>query len=219
MSMVLAPTAGPARAAHAGFQHRDSPGGGQTSKGDAAMQATQVAKIGRKRMEISSRRGFLRLIGGAGALGAAEAVATSAGSARKRRRNRCMGCVLEKAHCVNGKCVPRPQRAITCTRWILSGGPEQSAPIVVDDGLLVRVVGQPGEIIGDADQWVSSLSPVAFTAFVGDVLEVQAFDASPECRSLSPLWLHCATSGKKRQLFAGNSDGSAGKNRLLLVYC
>jgi hypothetical protein len=165
-----------------------------------------------QRGHVSTRRRMIRLAAVVAALGATRTGDTGNVAARKRRRNRCVGCILEKAHCVKGTCVPRertaPQRA-TCTRWILSGGPERSSPIVVDDGLLVRVVGQAGDLIGDADQWVSTLSPVAFAANVGDILEMQAFDANPACRSLSPLWLHCATTGKKRLLFAGNSDGCA----------
>ena len=51
------------------------------------------------------------------------------------------------------------------------------------------------------------MSAVSFTAQVGEELEVLAKDVNPPCRSLSPLWLHCATTGQKRMLYAGNTDG------------
>ena len=44
---------------------------------------------------------------------------------------------------------------------------------------------------------------------IGQSIGVVARDVNPACRSLSPLWLHCATSTQKRQLFAGNNDGCA----------
>jgi hypothetical protein len=50
---------------------------------------------------------------------------------------------------------------------------------------------------------------VTFTAQVGDTLSVLAKDVNAACRSLSPLWLHCASTGQKRMLYAGNTDGCA----------
>ena len=105
-----------------------------------------------------------------------------------------------------GPCPDRPQTAV-CTSWILSGGPERTTPIVADDDLQVMVNGVT--VFNDADGKATAVPPIAFPAQVGDSLGVIARDANPACRSLSPLWLHCATTGQKRQLFAGNNDGCA----------
>jgi hypothetical protein len=96
-----------------------------------------------------------------------------------------------------------------CTSWILSGGADPNASIVVDDDLQVMVNGtvlQPE----DKDGMASTLAPFKFTANPGASLGIVARDANPAARSLSPLWLHCATKpDQKRQLFAGNNDGAA----------
>ncbi len=93
------------------------------------------------------------------------------------------------------------------TPWILSGGPDRATPIVADDDLQVMVNGV--SVFNDGDGKATAVPPVAFTAQAGGTLGVVARDAVPSCRSLSPLWLHCATTGQKRQLFAGNNDGCA----------
>ena len=94
-----------------------------------------------------------------------------------------------------------------CTSWILSGGPDPTTPIAVDDDLTMAVNGKT--ILEDANGQASTHPPVVFTAQVGNELAVGAWDEIPTCRSLSPLWLHCVATGQKRQLFAGNNDGCA----------
>jgi hypothetical protein len=106
-----------------------------------------------------------------------------------------------------GACVAKPQ--VVCTSWVLSGGPDPNTSIAVDDDLQVMVNGvvlQPT----DNNKQASQLAPLRFTANPGDSLGIVATDANPAARSLSPLWLHCATTpAQKRQLFAGNFDGAA----------
>jgi hypothetical protein len=110
-----------------------------------------------------------------------------------------------------GRCSTTPQPA-DCTSWILSGGPNPGDPIVVDDDLVIDRYIQgsgPFELFAERDKKASSVPAIAFNGQVGDTLRVGAYDAQTSCRSLSPLWLHCATTGKKRQVFAGNNDGCA----------
>jgi hypothetical protein len=99
-----------------------------------------------------------------------------------------------------------------CTSWILSGGPDQGDRILVDDDLIIDHYIQgsgPFELFHERDKKASSVPAISFRAQVGDTLRVGAYDAQTSCRSLSPLWLHCATTGQKRQIFAGNNDGCA----------
>jgi hypothetical protein len=110
-----------------------------------------------------------------------------------------------------GRCPAPPQPAV-CTSWILSGGPDPGDRILVDDDLIIDHYIQgsgPFELFHERDKKASSLPAIAFKAQVGDTLRVGAYDAQTSCRSLSPLWLHCATTGQKRQIFAGNNDGCA----------
>ena len=109
-----------------------------------------------------------------------------------------------------GPCPVTPQAA--CTSWILSGGPDPGASIVVDDDLVIDHYvdgGQVYTLFRDRDRKANTWQPIRFKAFVGDTLRIGAYDENPACRSLSPLWLHCATTGEKRQVFAGNNDGCA----------
>jgi hypothetical protein len=99
-----------------------------------------------------------------------------------------------------------------CTSWILSGGPNPGDSIVVDDDLVIDHYvdgGQVYTLFRDRDKKANTWQPIRFKAFVGDTLRIGAYDENPACRSLSPLWLHCATTGEKRQVFAGNNDGCA----------
>jgi len=110
-----------------------------------------------------------------------------------------------------GPCPAAPQ-PVACTSWILSGGPNQGDSIVVDDDLVIDHYvdgGQVYTLFRDRDKKANTLQPIKFKAFVGDTLRIGAYDENPACRSLSPLWLHCATTGEKRQVFAGNNDGCA----------
>jgi hypothetical protein len=172
------------------------------------MKARAFDGISRELGDVSTRRGFLRLLGGATAVGAVAAVGLGESASAKRKKKKCKPTCNSEERCVKGKCVPidRPQPA-TCTSWIISGGPNRTDQILVDDDLRITVNGAP--VLNDPDGKASLLQPVPFTAQVGDSLAVTARDAVPSCRSLSPLWLHCATTGQKRQLFAGNSDGCA----------
>jgi len=109
-----------------------------------------------------------------------------------------------------GPCPATPQ--VACTSWILSGGPDQGAQIAVDDDLVIDHYvdgGQVYTLFRDRDKKANTFQPIKFKAFVGDTLRIGAYDENPACRSLSPLWLHCATTGDKRQVFAGNNDGCA----------
>jgi hypothetical protein len=196
--------------------------------------------IVREMGEVSTRRSFARLLGGAVALGAglafggeslakgkshgkahAQAKGKSAGKAaaegkkgkkvticfqNQTRSVKKQGWQKKYAGATLGPCATIPQQAV-CSSWILSGGPSVSTPIVVDDDLQVML---NGLVIGDdGDGKASTLPPLPFTAQVGDTLGIIARDAQASCRSLSPLWLHCATSGQKRQLTPGNNDGCA----------
>ena len=197
--------------------------------------------IVREMGEVSTRRGFVRLLGGAAALGAGLALGGDSlakgkrhGKARAEAHSKAKGkgaiqaqgkkktitiCYQNQTRTVKkkgyqakypgaivGPCPDRPQTAV-CTSWILSGGPDRTTPIAVDDDLHVMVNGVT--VFNDADGKATAVPPIAFPAQVGDSLGVIARDANPACRSLSPLWLHCATTGQKRQLFAGNNDGCA----------
>ena len=102
---------------------------------------------------------------------------------------------------------PQPQ-PVACTRWLISGGPNQYDPIVVDDDFYIFRPSKGGaSIINDADKKASSLPPATFDAEVGEVLNIVAYD-NGACRSLSPLWLHCLATGQKRVLFTGVNQGS-----------
>ena len=205
------------------------------------MKAMVLDGITREMGELSTRRGFFRLLGGAATVGAGLALTTGEQTEAKRKspdKIRTQGktgnegqvtaqrrgkkitiCYKDKTRQVQkrswqekypgatrGRCPNSPQQA-DCNSWILSGGPSVSTPIVVDDDLQVML---NGLVIGDdSNGKASSLPPLSFVAQVGDTLGIIARDSQASCRSLSPLWLHCATTGKKRQLTPGNNDGCA----------
>jgi hypothetical protein len=106
-----------------------------------------------------------------------------------------------------GACPAGGQQPAACTSWVISGGPDRTTPIAVDDDLQIMVNGV--NVLNDTNGMAQNITPVAFSAQVGQSIGVVARDVNPACRSLSPLWLHCATSTQKRQLFAGNNDGCA----------
>jgi hypothetical protein len=70
-----------------------------------------IDAIARNLSQTSSRRQVFRLFGGGAALGALAAVGLDETRAKRKKHNkkRCLPrCNPERAHCVNGKCVPRP---------------------------------------------------------------------------------------------------------------
>lgn len=191
---------------------------------------------------VSTRRGFARLLGGAVALGAglalggdslakgkgngkarAEGRGKDRAAAEGKKGQRITICYQNQTRTVKkkgwqkkypgatlGPCATEPQAA--CSSWIISGGPNPTTRIEVDDDLWIyhrAALGKQTLLIRDNDGLASSLAAVSFQAQVGEEISILAKDVNAACRSLSPLWLHCATTGQKRMLYAGNSDGCA----------
>lgn len=101
---------------------------------------------------------------------------------------------------------PQPQPA-ACTNWIISGGPNQSDPIMIDDDGSILNVTTGKFLVIDNNGMAGPVNPVVFDGKVGDVLRVRATDWGG-CRSFSPLWVHCLATGQKKQLFTGyNGSG------------
>lgn len=94
-----------------------------------------------------------------------------------------------------------------CTQWVLTGGQGLGDKIGIDDDLLITLNG--ANLLNDTDKVANLHNPITFPAKVGDTITVVATDTNPACRSLSPLWLHCQTNGKRRQLTNGQNDGCA----------
>jgi hypothetical protein len=198
------------------------------------MKAMAFDGITRELGAVSTRRGFVSMLGGAAALSAGLTLsahgdglakgknrgkAKAEGRGKKIRLTICYqnqtrtakkkGYQKKYPGATVGPCpvTPGGQQQAVCTSWIVSGGPDRTTPISVDDDLRMMVNGV--NVLNDADGKAGNLPPVAFAAQVGDSLGVVANDVGVACRSLSPLWLHCATTGQKRQLSAGNNDGCA----------
>jgi hypothetical protein len=163
--------------------------------------------ISREFGSVSTRRGFVKLLGGFVAAAAVSAAGLGEPAAAKRKKTCRRPCNSEEK-CVRGKCVPigRPQNA-ACRSWVLSGGQGTNDPIAVDDDLQVTLNGTV--ILNNADKMAGTIPALRFQANPGDSLGVVATDVYASCRSLSPLWLHCETSGKRRQLTPGQPDGCA----------
>jgi hypothetical protein len=191
---------------------------------------------------VSTRRGFARrLLGGAVALGAGlalggDSLAKGKGHGKTRAEGRGTGraaaegkkgkkvtiCYQNQTRTVKkkgyktkfpgatlGPCTAEPQ---VCSSWIISGGPNPTTRIEVDDDLWIyhrAALGKQTLLIRDNDGLASSLAAVSFQAQAGEEINILAKDVNAACRSLSPLWLHCATTGQKRMLYAGNTDGCA----------
>src|SRR4249919_2602034 len=101
---------------------------------------------------ISTRRNVFRFLGGAAALGAGLALRGSslAGVDRSSDGNN---------DGTTGEIAGAQPRA-RCSRWIISGGPNQTDKIAVDDGLSVFNMSRGGMgIINDPDHRASLLSP------------------------------------------------------------
>ena len=108
-----------------------------------------------------------------------------------------------------GTTTPPPPPA-PCTRWILSGGPNQTDKIAVDDDLGVYNLSRGGTgIISEFDRKASLISPVVFDANVGERINIVGYDAGG-CRSLSEIWLHCLATGASRKVYAGFNGGGCG---------
>jgi hypothetical protein len=203
------------------------------------MKAMAFDGMARELGDVSTRRSFIRLFGGAAAMGAGLVLANRVESSARSKGH---GNARSAAHgdvraagkgkgkkitiCYNGAtrtipkqkfgnfpgatkgaCPTGTQQPVACTSWIISGGPDRTTPISVDDDLQIMVNG--ANVLNDTNGMAQNIPPVAFPAQVGQSIGVIARDANPACRSLSPLWLHCATSTQKKQLFAGNNDGCA----------
>jgi hypothetical protein len=195
------------------------------------MKAMQFDGLSRDLGQVATRRSFFRLVGGAAAMGAGMALASQDTSAGKRRGGKKVTiCYQGTSRSVKkskvssfrgatrGACpaVDPPidrgsgagsgaQQPVACTQWILSGGPNPTDKIVVDDDLVVLHEGKQSYVVKDSDRKASTLDPVLFVAAVGDVLWVYAQDFG-SCRGLSPLWLHCVATGQKQLLHPGYSD-------------
>jgi hypothetical protein len=100
----------------------------------------------------------------------------------------------------------RPVEA-RCRDWILSGGLNPTDEIHVDDDLTVKRNGKV--IFRDDDQFASDISPINFSARKGDRIQVSAINAQPPCRSLSPIYLHCAAGGNPRKITDGVAESCA----------
>jgi hypothetical protein len=202
------------------------------------MKAMVFDGMARELGDVSTRRGFFRLLGGATAMGAGLVLTHHAESSAKDKSHanaksqsnekvRAAGKSKKITICYNGQtrtapkrdyqqrfpgatkgaCPAGGQQPAACTSWVISGGPDRTTPISVDDDLQIMVNGV--NVLNDTNGMAQAITPVAFSAQVGQSIGVVARDVNPACRSLSPLWLHCATSTQKRQLFAGNNDGCA----------
>jgi hypothetical protein len=106
--------------------------------------------------------------------------------------------------CREGTCVA------TCTEFILSGGPSPEETIGVDDDLTVYLNGSA--IFVNDDQFASELPPNHFTGQNGDQLRIVATDTA-FCRSIDPLYLHCASTGAVQVLDANGLDEGCDASR------
>jgi hypothetical protein len=116
--------------------------------------------------------------------------------------------------CVTGQCQATTPQPVACTRWLISGGPNQYDPILVDDDLSIFNIsrGGVGLLALDQDRKALPLPPSApFEANVGETLKIVAYDGGG-CRSLGQLWLHCLATGQKRVLFTGYSGNGSCTN-------
>jgi len=193
--------------------------------------------IVREMGEVSTRRSFTRLLGGAVALGTglalggeslakgkshgkaqAQGKAKSAGQVAAQGKKKTITiCYQNQTRTVKkkgyqtkypgatlGPCPAGPMQTAACTNWIISGGPNQSDPIMIDDDGSILNVTTGTFLVIDNNGQAGPVNPVVFNGKVGDVLRVRATDWGG-CRSFSPLWVHCLATGQKKQLFTGYS--------------
>ena len=195
------------------------------------MDAMTFDGISRSVSAVSTRRGFARLLGGAAVLGAALAVTEESQARGKGRGNgqdevsaqgkgkkiticyqaqtrtvKKKGYLNKFPGATRGACPvnqPQPQPQ-ACTTFVISGGPNQSDPISIDDDGSILNVSTGKFLVIDNNGMAGPLNPVIFSGQVGNVLRVRATDWGG-CRSFSPLWIHCLATGQKRQIFTGYS--------------
>jgi len=91
------------------------------------------------------------------------------------------------------------------TEFIISGGPNQSAAIYVDDILRVFVNGSKVAEVQQGGHCCSPVAPIHFFAHTGDTLRVQAQDAN-NCYSLDAIWLQKSDGSGLTQL-SGDISG------------
>ena len=94
----------------------------------------------------------------------------------------------------------------TCTQLILSGGPKPSDDIVFDDDGSILNTTKGQFILSDNDGRATAHAARFLNANLGDLLRVRVTDWGG-CRSLSPLWVHCAGTGQSKQIFSGYNGG------------
>ncbi len=198
------------------------------------MDATTFDGISRNLGSVATRRGFARLLGGAAVLGAVlaggeEGQARGKGNGKGREQVSAQGkgkkitiCYrtqtrtvkkgylntypgATKGACPAGGGTPGGgQPTQPCTTFVISGGPNQSDPITIDDDGSILNVTTGKFLVIDNNGMAGPLNPVIFNGQVGNVLRVRATDWGG-CRSFSPLWIHCLATGQKRQIFTGYS--------------
>jgi hypothetical protein len=94
----------------------------------------------------------------------------------------------------------------TCADAILSGGPSPSEPVCVDDDIQVYLNGAP--IFIDDDHFAQCWPPISVGLVNnGDQLRVAAIDSFGVCHGLSPLYLHCPSTGDSQTLDAEGVPG------------
>lgn len=99
----------------------------------------------------------------------------------------------------------------TCADAILSGGPIGTEQVCVDDDIQVYVNGAAKFI--DNDVFAECWTPIPVGPVNnGDQLRVAAIDSFGGCHGLSPLYLHCPSTGASQTLDANGvtpvCDGS-----------
>jgi hypothetical protein len=88
--------------------------------------------------------------------------------------------------------------------YILSGGPNATTPLNVDDDLRVELNDQI--VFNDTNGLAGDVAPISFRAQPGDTLRVVATNVVPPCVRLSPLTLHRTDNGQTQVL---DADGFA----------
>ena len=198
------------------------------------MDATTFDGISRTLGTVSTRRRFARLLGGAAVLGVAlasgeDSQARGKHTGKRRDQVSAQGkskkiticyqnqtrTVKKKGYqtkfpgatkgaCPTGGTPGGGGTPVTCTTFILSGGPNQNDPILIDDDGSILNVTASKFLVNDVSGAASPTYPVLFDGQIGDKLRIRGTDYGG-CRSFSPLWVHCVNTGQKRQIFTGYS--------------